>query len=383
MQAGGAGNGGGGGMQRQGGAACNDTRPPKASAERVCGAACTAADGGRPAEAATEGDAVGDDGFQTVRRRGWRRARDLQPHGDDADACDAGGPRREHSAGADTQREGDDGGGVEEGGEAPPTPNTLHRAWQDEVAVVRRLRKQGIAQGHPAMQAACAARDSAERTWRGAKDPAPAAVRLARAQAKLDRAIDIQSESRQALIEYGEAHRRKLAELHARLDEDKARVRHRRQQLEAVQEEVGAEGLGARTRARQSEAVRRVHSSLCGTVAPTIAALVEQLDSSTPAWTVLNGLLGTLSESKSTLEGAFSATPGTQRYDIADGAGADGEEGEWEEDWEEGSQWSESHDLHANATGARSDARGSAAAAAATPMATAPSGQAGASSASG
>ncbi len=236
------------------------------------------------------------------------------------------------------------------------------------------------------MQAACEARDTAERTWRDAKDPAPAAVRLARAQAKLDRAIDIQSESRQALMEYEEEHRQKLAALRARLDEDGARVRHRRQQLEAVQEEVGAEGLGARARERQSEAARRVHSSLCGTVAPTIAALIEQLDSSTPAWTVLNGLLGTLSESKSALEGAFNTAPGTQRYDIADGAGADGEEGEWEEDWEEGSQWSESHDLqaqHASDKGDRSRGRGDASAAAATPAATPPGGTARASSADG
>ncbi len=227
------------------------------------------------------------------------------------------------------------------------------------------------------MQAACTARDSAEKAWRGAKDPAPAAVRLARAQAKLDRAIDIQSESRQALAEYEEAHRQMLATLQARLEEDRARVRLRRQQLEAVQEEVGAEGLGARTRAKQSEAARQVHSALCGTVAPTIAALVEQLDSATPAWSVLNGLLGTLSQTKSTLEEAFNAAPGTQRYNIADGAGADAEEDEWEEDWEGASQWSESHDIHAEAPAARSSAWGAAAAASDTHVAATPTGPTG------
>ncbi len=333
---------------------------------------------------AKEGNAVGEDGFQTVRRRGWRRARDSQPtDGDDADENGTGDTRREHSEGAEAPGKAGDGGEAEDGEEAPPTPNTLHRAWQNEVAVVRRLRKQGIAQGHPAMQAACAARDSAERSWRDAKDPAPAAVRLARAQAKLDRAIDIQAEARQALLEYEEEHRQKLAALHARLDEDRARVRLRRQQLESVQAEVGAEGMGARAREKQSEAVRRVHSSLCGTVAPTIAALVEQLDSSTPAWSVLNGLLGTLSESKSTLEGAFSTTPGAQRYDIADGAGAEDEDEEWGEDWEEGSQWSESHDLGASAVGGHSGSTGRSAAAAATPAATTPSGTAGVGSAFG
>ncbi len=268
----------------------------------------------------------------------------------------------------------------------PPTPNTLHRVWQDEIAVVRRLRKQGIAQEHPAMQAACEARDAAERTWRDAKDPAPAAVRLARAQAKLDRAIDLQAESRQALMDYEEVHRKKLAELHARLDEDKARVRHRRQQLEAVQEEVGAEGLGARAREKQSEVARRVHSSLCETVAPTIAALIEQLDTSTPAWTVLNGVLGTLTESKSALEGAFNTASGAQRFDIADGVGEHGEDREWGEDWEEGSQWSESHDLRASRDGnmgerSRGGGGASAAAAMAAHAARPPSGAARASGA--
>ncbi len=135
------------------------------------------------------------------------------------------------------------------------------------------------------------------------------------------------------------------------MDEDRTRVRHRRQQLEAIQEEVGAEGLGARARAQQGEAVKEVHSAICGTVAPTIAALVEQLDSATPAWAMLNGLLGTLTSSKALLERAITATPKAQRFDITDEADGDGDDDdELDGSWE-GSQWSESHELGAEAAG--------------------------------
>ncbi len=355
MQTGGAGQGGNGGMQRQGVAACTEFKAPRAAPPGESGAASVAGEGARQSVDAKGKESVGEDGFQTVRRRGWRRARDSQAvDSKDDDASDAEGPRQERGGKEEALRGADDGGDTEGQAEAPPTPNTLHRAWQAEVAMVRGLRKQGVAQEHPAMQAACAARDHAERSWRDAKDPAPAAVRLARAQAKLDRAIEIQAGSRQALKDYEEQHKQQLATLQSRLDEDRARVRHRRQQLEAVQAEVGAEGQGARARQRQGEAVRRVHSSLCGTVAPTIAALVEQLDSATPAWSVLNGLLGTLSESKAQLECALDGAPGVQRYDIADGTGAedDGDE-TGNEEGEVDSLWSESHDLRASAAGTR------------------------------
>ncbi len=378
MQAGSTGKGADGGMHRQGEAACVEFKATKAQGMGPSGTAGPAAAGGRAAADAQAGSTADADGFQTVQRRGWRKARGSQhvveDGGDGGGTGDARGGHGDVVGGSDQVVEVEE---ADEGGEAPPTPNTLHRAWQNEVAMVRCLRKQGVAHEHPAMQAACAARDSAERSWRDAKDPAPAAVRLARAQAKLDRAIELQAEGRNALAEYEEVHRRELATLHDRIKEDGARVRLRRQQLEAIQAEVGAGGLGARARGEQCEAVRRVHSSLCGTVAPTISALIEQLDSSTPAWSVLNGLLGTLSESKAALESAFSATPGAQRYDIADGAGAEDEDEVWREDWDGGSQWSESHDLAACETGGRGSAWGRSGEAAADPLAATPSGTAG------
>ncbi len=291
-----------------------------------------------------------EEGFQPVRARGWRKARGTAAQGGDEDATDGG--QDIGGQGVAGRVDGDvDAAQGDEVEQTPPTPSDLHRAWQDEVSIVRQLKQQGLATEHPAMRAACASRDAAESAWRSAKDPAPAAVRLARAQAKLDRAIELQAETRNALAEYESEHAAKLAVLHSRMDEDRARVRSRRQQLEAIQAEVGAEGLGARARAQQGEAVKEVHRAICGTVAPTIAALVEQLDSATPAWTMLNGLLGTLSSSKALLGKAITATPTTQQYDITDEADGDGEDGdELEGSWE-GSQWSESHELHTDAAG--------------------------------
>ncbi len=258
------------------------------------------------------------------------------------DACMAG----------DASRDDDEDGGEAEAEDALSPPE-LQKAWQAEVAVVKRLRQQGLAPEHPAMLAACAARDEAERSWREAKDPTPVSVRLSRAQAKLDRAISLQAESRRAVIECEREHKERMAGLQSKVDEDMERVRLRRRQLELVQAEVGAEGLG-RASTEQGEAVRQVHGAICNQLAPTIAALVEQLDSASPAWAALNGILGTLTTSKDLLERAISPSPAARTFNIGDGDGggdraddayADGEP------WD-GSEWSESHDLPAR--GARS-----------------------------
>jgi hypothetical protein len=212
--------------------------------------------------------------------------------------------------------------------------------------VVKRLRQQGLAADHPAMAAARGARDEAEALWRGAKDPAPPAVRLSRVQDKLDRAVAAQAESRSAIVELERAHKERLAELQAKLDDDTERVRLRRRQLEEVQDEIARGGAGDRSRAKQGRAVQEVHATLASKVAPTISALVDQLESSTPAWTILNGLLGTLSSSQSLLEDAMASTPPTQTFDIGDGEGAAGGDDDGSDrDEGSGTDWSESHEM--------------------------------------
>ncbi len=311
------------------------------------------AEEGRDTPAGTSGSGaeVDEDGFQVVRGNAWRRraaaaTRTASQEGARDQGTDLG---RDDDAKVD----GDEGAGGQAAGDAdaegaPPSAEELHQAWLAEVAVVKRLRQQGLAAEHPAMVAACSARDEAEALWRGAKDPAPPAVRLSRVQGKLDRAVAAQAESRAAIVELERAHRAKLMELQTKLDEDTERVRLRRRQLEEVQEEIARGGAGDRTRAKQGQAVQKVHATLASTVAPTISALVDQLESSTPAWSILNGLLGTLSSSQSLLEEAMASAPPApaQTFNIGDGGdAAGGGDVDDHRDGDSDTEWSESHEM--------------------------------------
>ncbi len=288
-----------------------------------------------------EGNAIAradtdDEEFQEVTRRRGRKAAAATAEGgaergDDGPVDD--GTCRGDTAGAEN------GGTQGDGDEGPEQPSVadLQRAWQDEQALVKRLRGQGLHDGHPAMVAACEARDAAERAWRSSKEPAPASVRLGRAQAKLDRAVALQADARTAMLATEREYRERMSAHQATLDECADRVKWRRQQLREIQAEVGAGGPEAAGAQRvQQEAIRRVHEAIRGEVGPTIAALVEQLDTEAPAWAALNGLLGTLAASKATLEQA--TTQAAPQFHI-------GEAGE-RQDWGDAmSDWSESHDV--------------------------------------
>ncbi len=252
-----------------------------------------------------EGDGGDDEGFQVVTGRKGRKSSVKAAVGE---VGTQGGERpidesTQQDADDDAMRDArrDDG---DETNELPTTAD-LQKHWHDEIALVKRLRGQGLPDDHPVMRAACASRDEAEKAWRGSKEPAPASIRLGRAQQKLDRAITIQAEARRAILDAEAAHREKMSALQSTLDECVERVRLRRQQLSAVQEEVGAGSAQmAGARQVQQDAIRQVHETICGEVGPAIAALVEQLDTDAPAWATLNGLLGKLAVSKATLEGA-------------------------------------------------------------------------------
>ncbi len=248
----------------------------------------------------------------------------------------------------DMRRDGDNGDvrdakqGDDEGDSEQPTAADLQQHWREEIALVKRLRGQGLSDDHPVMRAACASRDAAEQAWRGSKEPAPASMRLGRAQQKLDRAVALQAEARRAILDAEAAHRDKMSTLQSAMDECVERVRLRRQQLSAVQEEVGAGGThAAGARRAQQDAIRQVHETICGEVGPAIASLVEQLDTDAPAWATLNGLLGKLAVSKATLESA-TVRPADE-YDIGDHGGDDND---GTGDGDDATEWSESHDVH-------------------------------------
>ncbi len=274
-----------------------------------------------------------------VRGRSWRPGK-----GSATGAASSGTGTQADGGGQDAERselpeeeEGDDAG---EEAEAPSTSD-LHQAWHDELALVKRLRQQGVAADHPVMLAACQARDDAEKLWRGSKDPTPPSVRLGRAQAKLERAIAIQADSRRAILDYEKEYKERLAGLQSKLEEDTDRVRLRREQLEEVQAEMGAGGGKVKVTEVHNAAVKQVRDHISNEVAPALAVLAEQLDTSTPAWSMLNGILSTLSSSQALLEQA-TATGSAQAYDIGDSADADG--GGGDRGWD-GSEWSESHEL--------------------------------------
>ncbi len=277
---------------------------------------------------------VDEDGFQTVGKTRWRRGggggqeTDGDGGGRGCADDDLGGA----NDGASVQADGDDA----EAANDAPDPAELRKAWYAEVALVKRLGQQGLSADHPVMVAACSARDAAERAWRDAKDPTPISIRLSRAQAKVDRAIALQAETRTALLDLEREYSSQRAALQVKLEEDAARVRTRRQQLEQVQVEAGAD-RPRRERREDGKAVKQVHGTICNEVAPAIAALAEQLDTSTPAWRTLNGLLGSLSTSAQLLEGAIGPIATAQAFDI-------GEECDDEKDGDDSAR-SESHDL--------------------------------------
>ncbi len=267
------------------------------------------------------------DGFRLVQRRRPRPKPGTQENQAEVQCSDADDVDMDGEAEPESDAEDDGDAHDDEGAEAEPEPTELRQRWQQEVGIVRRLARQGLKPDHPAMVAACDARDEAEKKWRGAKPPAPLATRLGWAQKKVDRAIAIQSETRHALEELDKDYKAKRSALQARMDEDAARVRKRRQQLQAVQDEAG--GTGAqRRRGEGGEAVRQACNTIRLKVAPALAALAEQLGTGTEAWSTVNGLLSTLTSSQQVMEEALEE--GAPNFDIADG---------------DESVWSESHEL--------------------------------------
>ncbi len=342
----------GGGARRLGAALSED----KAPSFRVPGASAAAkAEAGRAAAAATSEvrkagvgvqspgargaagassskvrvDGCDADGFRLVQRRGARGKPSADEHVDDAKDSDADDADMGSEAAPGSDADADDDQQDDDGAESEPEPTELRRRWQQEIGIVKRLSRQGLKPDHPAMVAACDARDGAEQRWRGAKPPAPLATRLGWAQKKVDRAVCIQAETRQALVDLDREYNEKRSALQARMDEDTERVRMRRQQLQAVQDEAGGRGAQGR-RAGGGEAVRRACDTLRRDVAPALVALAEQLGSGSEASATVNGLLASLTTSQKVMEEALEGSAPT--FDMADG---DGDE----------SVWSESHDL--------------------------------------
>ncbi len=239
--------------------------------------------------------------------------------------------------------------------EAPQQgPDELRRRWTQEVALVKKLARQGLPDGHPALAAAHAARDAAEAAWRQAKPPAPVATRLRWAQAKLTRALEVAEATRAAITKAEEDHEKLMVQLRDRRCDDNARVRKRQLAVEELQGEIGGGDPAARTTGGDAAAVLEACGGLCDAVGPELAALAERLSEGSEEWQAVNRVLATLAASQRRVEeaaGVHDAQP--QAFDIgdADEGGLD--------DMSVASQWSESHELcHAQGSGHDGQASG-------------------------
>lgn len=244
------------------------------------------------------------------------------------------------------QREGDH----EQDGEEPAQQHAdvLRQRWVEEAAVVKKLAKQGLPDGHPALIAAQEARDGAEAAWRKAKQPAPVATRLRWAQAKLNRALEMAEATGAAIKKAGDDHDRLMAQLHDRRLEDAARVRKRQSAVEELRREIGGgAGAAARPAGGDTSAILEACGGLCDSVGPELAALAERLPSGSDEWQTVNRLLATLATSRRRVEEAVGIHQ-PQAYDIGDDDGDAAEAGEDDLDGmsvASASQWSESHEV--------------------------------------
>ncbi len=251
----------------------------------------------------------------------------------------------------DVVAEGDE---EEEEGGCEPGPEQLRRAWLGEVALVKRLAKQGMPEGHPAIVAAHEARDAAEAAWRKAKQPAPAATRLRWAQEKLSRALELQEASRAAIDKAEAEHAQLMERRRQRHSEDVDRVRKRRKGVDDVQEEIGLDAPSGRTGNSKATAMFEVCGGLCNSVGHGLVALVEMLQDGSAERQAANRVLSTLADSQRLLEEA-AADNGDQHqtcdtFDIGD----DEDAGE-DDAMSETTAWSESHEVHGAGGGTSAD----------------------------
>jgi hypothetical protein len=304
--------------------------------------AASAGGNGAAAKAGGNGDAAAsstartdEEGFTTVayrRGKGVRRPeRSSSPAGrPSTDASRMDEDAWEDAGGAEEQQGGGDDGFEEEEyvDDEPADSATLKARWDSEIATVRLLERQGMHASHPALRAAMAARDAAEREYKRGKVPHPVARRMGWAQARLDRARRTRDKTRAELAAFDEeclARRQRIVD---KLADDQARVSKHAEALEELQMEAGAEVFSpARGGDGGKVACEKAADSL-REAAPRAAAIAESLPEGSHVRSEVHLLVAELASLQAQLELAASERP-PESFDIGDDASA----------------WSESHDL--------------------------------------
>ncbi len=217
------------------------------------------------------------------------------------------------------------GGGPQEGG--GPDPSMLRAAYEEHARAVKDLERRG--RHGPALDTLRQARDAAEQAWRGAKEPAPLAKRMAWAEAKLHKAETALTRARYALDEFDQDTDRRREQLVARINEADEWYRWRQNQLDSLHAEAGEKAAwkhGAQGNGAGAEVRRKIR----GHMLPEVQAILEDLPGGTPAHERLTLLAASLAEAEQVLDDGDGGD-GAQHFNMDDGDAWDGDWGEGED----------------------------------------------------
>jgi hypothetical protein len=217
------------------------------------------------------------------------------------------------------------GGGPQEGG--GPDPSMLRAAYEEHARAVKDLERRG--RHGPALDTLRQARDAAEQAWRGAKEPAPLAKRMAWAEAKLHKAEAALARARYALDEFDRDTDRRREQLVARINEADEWYRWRQNQLDSLHAEAGEKAAwkhGAQGNGAGAEVRRKIR----GHMLPEVQAILEDLPGGTPAHERLTLLAASLAEAEQVLDDGDGGD-GAQHFNMDDGDAWDGDWGEGED----------------------------------------------------
>ncbi len=254
---------------------------------------------------------------------------DRQDQGGHAASADSSQPAASRAAAAEPadqhMAEDIDERDVEETGR---TPAELRQEWSDAVNTVKYLERRGGPRvPQTVLDGAKAHRDAAERAWRAAKPQHPLGKRIRWAAAELDEALEKQRAHRAELDEFDAEVERKRAELLRRLEVDEARTSRKREALDQLREEAGADSADGTVGARVMAEVRRVRPTMWAArtalegiqtdVGPVLEQALEGIPEGTPTWFAIQGALSAVTGVHSILSDAMQNTDEVHNFDMA------------------------------------------------------------------
>ncbi len=221
--------------------------------------------------------------------------------------------------GDDGQDGGEDDWGQQDWGEEggqEADPKVLKATFEAHAKVVRDLERRGHTyEGSPALETLRAARDAAERAWRGAKAPAPLPVRMGRAESKLDKSGTALTRARLALDEFDERTDRQREVLVRNIEEADRWFRWRQKQLDLLHEEAGEKVAARRQGTSVAGGASEIRSRIRGNFLPAVQELIEHVEGNPEIVARLSMLADGLDEAEKHL-GAAQADEGAERFDI-------------------------------------------------------------------